>query len=134
MREVIGKTPKLSPELKIYALDDETVSFIGGASLDLYDFSLLMKSISKKKPKAIILDPIFGASEDDHPKKDEAFEILKSIDTPIFAGSFLSNSPIQYRSPLELNNKEYQLSNYAHGGETKFSFIAQINLHMWAIK
>ena len=52
MREVIGKTPKLSPELKIYALDDETVSFIGGASLDLYDFSLLMKSISKKKPKS----------------------------------------------------------------------------------
>ena len=50
-REALSRTPPISKKLKVIALDDETVRFINSDKLDLYDFALLMKSISKEKTK-----------------------------------------------------------------------------------
>ena len=61
-RESLSLTPPLSKKLKVITLDDETVRYINSDKLDLYDFALLIKSISEKKPRAILLDRIFAGS------------------------------------------------------------------------
>lgn len=122
-REELSKTPVISKKLKVIALDDETVRYINNDSLDLYDFALLMKSISKKKPRAILLDRIFAGSQEKHAKFEEAFSILKSIDTPIYSGSFLSPVQMKYRTALNLDDEEYSFREYGVENSKNISFL-----------
>ncbi|WP_324959797.1 SpoIIE family protein phosphatase [Oligoflexus sp.] len=106
VRDKLGKTPELSPRLKILALDDGTIDFLKKPELSVHDLSLLLGNIAKKKPRAIILDKVFSLM----PEKtnEEDLERLRQIkDAPVYTGSFINQAAIKLRSPLELEEDKY---------------------------
>jgi hypothetical protein len=106
VRDKLGKTPGLSPRLKILALDDGTIDFLKKPELSVHDLSLLLGNIAQKKPRAIILDKVFSLV----PEKtnEEDLERLRQIkDASIYTGSWINPAPIKLRSPLELEEEKY---------------------------
>jgi hypothetical protein len=115
VRHMLGKTPELSPRLKILALDDGTIDFLKKPELSVHDLSLLLGNIAQKKPRAIILDKVFSLV----PEKtnDEDLERLRQIrEAPIYTGSWINQAPIKLRSPLELEEEKYGPSRWLKPG------------------
>ncbi len=106
VREKLGKTPKLSPRLKIMALDDGSVELLKKTELSIHDLSLLLGNIAQKKPRAIILDKVFSLVPEQ--TNEEDFERLRQIkEAPIYTGSWINQNAIKLRSALELEEEKY---------------------------
>ncbi len=115
LRQMLGKTPELSPQLKMFALDDGTVSLLKKPDVGLHDLSLLLENIARQKPKAILLDKMFSTAPEN--KEDEAdIARIKQI-TPIYAGSWINQIKIKYRSPRQLTEEAYGAKRWLKPGE-----------------
>lgn len=118
LREKLHRTPELSPRLKVYGLDDQTVGFLGNPEISTKDFSLLLSNIAKQKPKAILLDKLFGSSPAD---ADFALLIdeLKKQNIPLYSGASIHPAPLNYRRPNELPEEIYGLDKWIEGDIAK---------------
>ncbi|SMF72643.1 PP2C family protein-serine/threonine phosphatase [Pseudobacteriovorax antillogorgiicola] len=127
LRNRLEQTPPLSPKLKIFALDDQSVAFLGDNEIGLKDFVLLVENIARKKPKVIILDRLFGETPKG-PEADYWLDRLAKIDVPIYSGSYFNYRSIAYRQELNLETDQYRFSKYPGGAEhdpKKFKFQKQ---------
>lgn len=109
VREHLGRSPKISESLHIYALDDSTFSKLGTWVLTINEWSLLLSTIAEKKPRAIVIDQMFSKIDDPHSQFDEAMLRLKAIDVPIITGSFITPQPVGYRQVLDNKSAIYSL-------------------------
>ncbi|RZA14237.1 MAG: CHASE2 domain-containing protein, partial [Proteobacteria bacterium] len=110
-RENLHRTPPLSDRLKIYGLDDGTVGFLGSPEVTTKDFTLLLANIAKKKPKAILLDKLFGSAPADPDHKRFIEELIK-LDVPIYSGASIHPAELSYRKPNDLHDEIYSLDKW----------------------
>ncbi len=106
IRHTLGKTPPVSPKLKILALDDQSVSYLKRNELRLEDLAILLQNIARQKPRVILLDRLFSIS----PSEDEwpALEKMRQIkEVPIYSGAWINAATIKSRTPLVLPLAEY---------------------------
>ncbi|NRA44328.1 MAG: PilZ domain-containing protein [Oligoflexales bacterium] len=76
--------PKLHKKLKIYALDDYAVRKISRDEIRLTNWSSILTTISKSKPKMIIIDKEFGLINEDEDL--ELFSDALTESVPIYIG------------------------------------------------
>ncbi len=113
VRSLMSKDPVISPKLKIFAVDDRTVSWLNSSSLSMKQWSLLLKSISSQDPKIILIDKIFGLDEQKKDNTSRSIEqSLATLKTPVVVGSFIPKKPLKYRDPLKLEEDSFRLESY----------------------
>lgn len=106
LRDTLGLTPPLSKKLKIIALDDQTVGYLGDNEIGLKDLVLLLENIARQRPSAILLDRLFG----EEPKGENAqlwLDRMKKIEVPIYSGAYFNSRSIAYRDKLDLSSNQY---------------------------
>lgn len=108
IRESLGETPKLNPRLKILALDDSTFSALGGPRLTYEQLEALLKNISAKKPKAILIDSLLA----DTPYGSTQAKVNDASIGPVFSGNFISDVKLKYRLEANLNKDLYRPQTY----------------------
>ncbi len=117
IREMLGKTPELSPKLKILALDDGTVNFLKKPEVGLKDLSLLLANIARQKPRVILLDKVFSIT----PESGESeldIELMRKIQgAPIYTGASIKPNKMKYRSLLDLTEEGYGASRWLKVGD-----------------
>lgn len=109
VRDRLGRSPNLDPRIKIYAFGDSTLNYVGDTELPLKDWSSVFRSFAPYKPRAVIIDKVFGTPRGIE-YAPEFVKELRSLRYPIIAGSFLRPSPIKDRLPLEKSRPEFDLS------------------------
>ena len=97
-RHAMHLNPQSSPKLKILGLDDATAAMLGEPTLTGKDMFLLLKNISDKKPKAILIDGLLGRAPG-----EEALKLWKQRGQleEVHSGLFLSPKKIPYRAPFD---------------------------------
>jgi hypothetical protein len=129
-RESLKRTPPLSDRLKIYGLDDGTVGFLGSPEVTTKDFTLLLTNIAKKKPKAILLDKLFGGAPTD-PDHQRLIEDMIKLNVPIYSGASMHPAPLGYRKPNELQEDPYSLEKWTEGDvRTEMPFLKESIHHV----
>lgn len=108
-REFLGKTPPLSPKLKIFTLDSHTVSYLEGLEPKPEELIRLLINIGKKNPKAIILDGLMPRFEKNG-KND--YEALKDEKLNIYSGLYLSQKPFRHRYALDSQMDYFRIESY----------------------
>ncbi|RYZ56634.1 MAG: CHASE2 domain-containing protein, partial [Proteobacteria bacterium] len=114
MRENLKRTPELSPRLKIIALDDRTMSYLGQSDIDSKDLSLLLTNIARQKPKAILLDKLFGLAPSD-PKQLKFLDEIRKMHIPVHTGLNLSPTKIKYRIENDLSEEDFGYKKFIPG-------------------
>lgn len=95
IRHMLGKTPPMSSNLKILAIDDRAFKYLNAPIPKLPIWERLLRNIANKKPKVILIDKVFSQSAES--KEDfQALEKLKKIDVPVYIGAI----PIKGRNIL----------------------------------
>ena len=149
-RDLVGRTPKIDPRLKVIGFDDRTF-------LDLNDRYQLFDSewlsifefLSKKKPNAIVFDGNMSRDIDfEGGAASKILESEKNIDFPLHVGvsnikakSFLSQTEILYPGwPLEGCEKQsnfncfsYKDSSTLKGELLKHYKFSQANGHVYPV-
>lgn len=125
LREKLQRTPVLSDRLKVFGLDDQTVGYLGTPEVTTKDFTLLLSNLAKQKPKAILLDKLFGSAP-----ADQEFERLiaeaKEQGIPIYSGASIHSMPLNYREPNELPEGLYGLDKWIDGNiEKEIPFLKE---------
>ncbi len=113
-REYLKRTPPISPRLKIFALDDRSLGFLGQPEIDTQDLSLLLANIARQKPKAILLDKLFGLAPPD-PKQIQFLEDIKRLNVPIHTGLSFSATETKYRSENTLSEEDFGFKHWIEG-------------------
>jgi class 3 adenylate cyclase len=113
LRDAIGKTPPVSPRLKIYSIDDSTVSRLGQTVMPLPLWAKVLKTLDRNKPDAVVIDGMFSGADDLTEANEQALAELAQVKTPLNVGSFVRDQPIMYRDRLSLDRPEYSLSAMA---------------------
>lgn len=117
-RDFLGASPKISPRLKIFSIDDKTLtngleSWVLGAE----EWAGILTAMDARKPKGIFVDAIFGkmpGATAGVPANGQVnpIERISRLDTPIYSGAFLVNSEIKNREPLNLDKPWNSISQY----------------------
>ena len=115
-RDVAGKSPALSPRLKIYAIDDSTVGKLGVTVLGLDVWADIIHLLVKNRPSAIFIDGMFSLAEDTSGKFKAALESARLHNVHVNVGAYFAPYPLKFREPLEFDRPEYQLSKIIVGG------------------
>ncbi|MCX6107934.1 MAG: CHASE2 domain-containing protein [Proteobacteria bacterium] len=118
IRDAAGKSPTLSPRLKIYAIDDSTVGKLGVTVLGLDVWADMINLLVKNRPSAIFIDGMFSLAEDTTGKFKAALASARANHVDVNVGAYFAPFSLKYRDPLELNRPEYQLSNMVGEGAT----------------
>ncbi len=121
IREFVGKSPEISPKLKLYSIDDSTFAKIGTWVLSLEEWARVFKTLAANKPRAIFVDAMFSRADDLTGDLDQTIDVLKSLDVPVIVGSFVTPAPIRYREALDLTRPSYQLSGMLGSPGGKFA-------------
>lgn len=112
LRHALGKTPTLSNHLKVFALDDGTMSYLKQPELSTEDLALLLTNIARQRPKAILLDRLFTNAPPE-PGANFSLEKLRRIkDAPIYSGAWINSQAISYRTPHVLDPQHYGLKHW----------------------
>ena len=123
-RDEVNKSPKLHPKIKIYGVDDSTVSWLKSPSLTIEQWSTLLQEVDLRKPKAIVIDAMFSIANIPSERKEEsllAIEALKNLSTPVIVGAFAAPQAVPYRKKISLDNPNFKLKNYVHLPENFYS-------------
>lgn len=119
IRERLGRSPKLHPKIKVFAIDDTTVSWLGRPSPNIIEWGHLILAIAKQKPKFIVIDALFSIADIPKDAEIEAQNIiaeLEKVEIPIVVGAFVAPRKVRFRSLLGLDHNRYRLENLVSKG------------------
>lgn len=127
-REYLKRTPPISPRLKIFALDDRTVGFLGTPEIDNKDLSLFLANIARQKPKAILFDKLFALAPSD-PSAQKYIDAIRKMNIPVYTGLSLSPTEIRYRPENELSHEKFGLERFIPGNVKDSELFLRESLH-----
>lgn len=111
VRDVLQKSPRIDPRIKIFGYDDQAVAAFGRPEMTLSDWSALITAIAARQPKIIIIDQMFGFWPAGDQKDREEFKNVLADYPTVAVGSFVYPFTIPSREPLRLDREEFDLEN-----------------------
>ncbi len=98
-RKLLGKSPKISPKLKIFAFDDLSIKLLGDAYFPHELWPALIAGINKARPRAILSASQF-AFEKKSLKEAELNRILDihHLNAPVFSAAIFSPKLLSHRT------------------------------------
>ena len=113
IRENLHQQPPVDPKLKIFVMDDNTVAWNDyNPEITTKDWWLLLKNISRNKPRVILIDKLFGGraylkgTSKESPEKTY-LDNIKSLETPIYIGSYPFEHKLEHKHSLTLTESQY---------------------------
>lgn len=93
LRNTIFNNVEIDKNIKILAVDQDTMNSIGLESVPVDDWIALFRELGRLKPRAVLIDKVFGLPLTSDPKKmQELVDAINSV-PQITAGSIYSKSP-----------------------------------------
>ena len=124
IRDAVGFSPELSPKLKIFSIDDKTLTNgLESWVMNADEWANVLEAMAARNPKAIYIDAIF-AKVPGAKAGAAALERIKSIKVPINSGAFIVENPISQRPTLRIDRDWYKASTYVPNG---FDFNSEIS-------
>lgn len=111
VRSWLGLSPEISPNLKIIALDDPTADFLGAADLPPQELGKILLALSKRDPYAVLIPKMFTFGTTDDVLLSQ-LGASKENDSTIAAAGFVSKTPINTRTPLEVSRVDFVPKTY----------------------
>jgi serine phosphatase RsbU (regulator of sigma subunit) len=111
VRHTLGLSPKMSPRLKVYIFDDDSVARLQRPDLTMDDWLNALEAIDRQGAQTILIDKVFSIVFDPFNHKADWLPRLKALKTPIYVGGFALPKPQQWRSPLNLDRPLYDLAS-----------------------
>jgi len=112
VRQKLKKIPKIDPRIKIFAIDDTTTAFLSSHDLEFDVWQKVLSAIGASKPKAIIIDKIFGLVSGDRDELTKQAKLIRK-NAPVYAGAFTSPLAIPKRETYRYQvARRNQLANY----------------------
>jgi class 3 adenylate cyclase len=115
-RSWLGNSPGLDPRIKIYAFDEQTVSYLGYHDLTLDGWLKLAEHFAASQPRAIYIDKLFSLPLQERvydrldPERAKAFVGgMQGLKTPIISGGFISALQLPGRRMMSLFHPDYHL-------------------------
>lgn len=109
-REAAGRGPELSKKIRILLFDDSAMSWLGVGEPSLSQWVDVIDAISARKPKAIIINKVFGILPNGSNAGD-ATEFVKSLQAirerdhvPVVAGAYFSQSDNAFRNKISASS------------------------------
>ncbi|MEZ4742173.1 MAG: adenylate/guanylate cyclase domain-containing protein [Bdellovibrionota bacterium] len=134
-RESLNLTPRIDERIKIYAVDDETISFLSDHDLSFSMWQQLLTGIGARKPKAIYIDKVFGLIPGDRESLSQHAQLIRN-NASVYSGSFTSPARIPKRPLYQYDIlNEYQLSAFIDGDESdldKIKWLKKDNFFTYA--
>ncbi|NRA65002.1 MAG: CHASE2 domain-containing protein [Pseudobacteriovorax sp.] len=115
VRAALEKSPKIDPRIKVFAMDDNTVSWLNRPKLYMDEWAQIFHTLDRKKVKGVFVDGMFSMARTSPGKKTSGWKKINDLNklkTPIFAGSFPAAQKIPHRKPLDLSKNSYRVSRY----------------------
>ena len=112
IRAALGKSPPISPRLKIFGYDDLAVGEFQNSEITLGDWAKLFRAMGARKPRAILVDKMFSfIPAQDVSELDATRAAL--IATPIVSvGASLHENVVRAREKLDLARNDYRLEAF----------------------
>ncbi|SMF55493.1 adenylate/guanylate cyclase domain-containing protein [Pseudobacteriovorax antillogorgiicola] len=124
LRHELSKGPELHKKIKVFGVDDSTVSWLKSPNLTMEQWSQLLLDIDRRKPKAIIIDAMFSIANipsDRVAESQQAIEAMSAIESRVIVGAFAAPKVVPFRQKISLDNPAYELKNYIHLPENLYS-------------
>ncbi|MFW7378470.1 MAG: adenylate/guanylate cyclase domain-containing protein [Oligoflexus sp.] len=132
VRAKLQREPVLDPRIKVYAFDEQTLSYLGYHDFSLDVWYLLIAHFAQYQPRSIFIDKIFQVplgeklyaplSEE---QTNQFIQDLKALPSPVVVGGFISQSQIPGRQTMNLFHRDYSLQNaLAPDMQTKFNHMS----------
>lgn len=103
MRNILDRAPPLDDRVKIFAIDDRTVTNLKSPEPSYPAWGAVLQMFSAMKPRAIFIDKIFGLFDGDE-KVAKDFINSCTSGVPIYVGSFFADSKILGREQVEIED------------------------------
>jgi len=117
LREALGQSPALNPRLKIFSIDDKTLTNgLESWVMNGDEWSAVLAAMAERKPKGIFIDAIF-AKVPGVTASSPAVEKLQQLSVPVYTGAFVVENPISQRPLLQKDRPWYRPSAYSSGTE-----------------
>lgn len=94
VRDYLGPKPPISDLLKVFAIDEHTLSTTNNGNLTGEDWIVLVNTIAKANPKVIMIDKVFASLKAADPA---LLELVASIKVPIVTASYIFPSKLADR-------------------------------------
>jgi class 3 adenylate cyclase len=114
-RVALDRGPGIHPRLKIFGFDDVAMQSYQAPELGVDDWVRILKSVSAAKPRAILIDKMFSMAPTGQARKLPALAQALRQSGRVGAGIFFHDYLLTQRPPLELDRKEFRLSELASG-------------------
>ncbi len=121
-RELLGRTPSLNPTIKVFAIDDATVSYLGRPSPSTKQWADLLKAIDKSQPQMIVIDGLFSIADEPSGSLDvmqNAIASMEALKTPVYVGAFVAPAQISGRKELILSDPRYSYKNLIQAADQR---------------
>ncbi len=109
IRAAFGLAPQLSPQIRIFAVDDRTVTQLGQTEPSLAVWSEVIRQLAKARPKRIMLDLAFA-----HPYAADAakefVESVKAAGIPVVAKAIAQEGRLAGTRELAVEKRAVSLS------------------------
>ena len=109
-RESAGRGPNISKKLRVILFDDSAMAWLGAAEPSLSQWIDVIDAISARKPKAIIINKVFGILPNGSHAGD-ATGFVKSLQAirerdhvPVVAGAYFSQSDNAFRNKISASS------------------------------
>ena len=115
IRELFKNSPELDERIKIFGVDDKTVSWLDKTYLGWDDWLSLLRNVERSKPKAVLIDAMFSVANLNSEGNAHLFKTIKSLENlkmNLIVGSFVTPKKIRFRSPLPLDHPIYQIESW----------------------
>ena len=101
-RQTFDLSPKIDPRVKVYSMDNHTVSLLQRDYLTMESWVQILQYFDQYNPKAIFVDKVFGLPLRSDLQKPFTGQYAKDIvaslgkiKSPVVVGSFFSDNPIE---------------------------------------
>ena len=118
VRSLLHRAPAMSPKIKIFIYDDQTVAKLQAGDISLADWSSVFEALAAAGPRHIIVDKLFDLPKDI--AGAAAFNarmalIASKYKVPIVTGGFVTPTAILERPLMPLDQQWNMLEYYGFG-------------------
>lgn len=116
MREYVGRSPKLSPDLKIIAFDDATMDRLKLPELSVLAWAKLIKSLSERNPRQIFIDKQFRVLRRGRGLQEieKSLEDYPHVKVGASARKMDKNNYFSMNTLIDGSKRQYRLSQYTN--------------------
>lgn len=130
-RDLLNLSPQLDPRVKIFGYDDKAIAALKSPDISLSDWTGLLHALNARKPRAVLVDKIFGFIPESESADLQKFinELKNEKNTAL--GAFLHTNVIPQRPTLELEREEFMLDNFMNIQMTGLPWLPIKNMQVY---